>query len=160
MKISTKVHANLINVTQLDRLGDNQGLVQALQLPLDNYKHKANEPPLVIFIYPEKICCPGKLLLDFISVRGSIQGPSFCWPDGKPISRAFFVEKLKAALTFCDLDISLYKAHSFRVCAASWASAKGFSDSQIRLLGRWKSNAFLRYIRTPSLGTQLPDSFS
>lgn len=160
LTIFTKVHAILTNVTQLDRLGDNQCRVQALQLPLDNYKHKANEPPFVIFIYPEKICCPVKLLLDFISVQGSVQGPLFCWPDGKPIKRAFFVEKLKAALTFCDLDISLYKAHSFRIGAASWASAKGFTDSQIRHLGRWRSNAFLRYIRTPSLGTRPPDSFS
>ena len=50
-----------------------------------------------------------------------------------------------------NLDSSLYEAHSFRIGAASWAAAKGFSDSQIRLLGRWKSNAFLKYIRTPSL---------
>ena len=77
LTIFTKVHAILTNVTQLDRLGDNQCRVQALQLPLDNYKHKANEPPFIIFIYPEKICCPGKLLLDFISVRGSAQGSLF-----------------------------------------------------------------------------------
>ena len=69
-----------------------------------------------------------------------------------------FVERLNAALTFCNLDTKLYKAHSFRIGAASWASAKGFSDSQIRLLGRWQSSAFLRYIRTPSLGTTLDTS--
>ena len=69
------------------------------------------------------------------------------------ITRTFFVTQLKAALKFNNLDCALYKAHSFRIGAASWATAKGFSDSQIRLLGRWKSNAFLKYIRTPSLGT-------
>ena len=75
------------------------------------------------------------------------------WPDGKAISRTFFIAQLNAALKFNNLDSSLYKGHSFRIGAASWAAAKGFSDSQIRLLGRWKSNAFLRYIRTPCLAT-------
>ena len=53
------------------------------------------------------------------------------------------------------LDPSLYKSHSFRIGAASWAAAKGFSNSKIRQLGRWISNAFLNYIQTPSLATSL-----
>ena len=86
------------------------------------------------------------------------RGPLFCWLDGTPISRTFFVERLNAALKFCNLDTSLYKAHSFRIAAASWAYAKGFSDSQIRILGHWTSTAFLRYIRTPSIKTRLGNS--
>ena len=35
------------------------------------------------------------------------------------------------ALTFCDLNTSWYQTHSFRIGAASWAAARGFSDSQI-----------------------------
>ena len=150
--------ANIINLSQLDRLVDAQGRLQALQLTLHNYKHKNSGPPFVIFIYPERSCCPVQLILNFLAVRGSVSGPLFCWPDGSPITRSYFVERLNAALTFCNLDTKLYKAHSFRIGAASWASAKGFSDSQIRLLGRWKSSAFLRYIRTPSLGTTLDTS--
>lgn len=151
---STGHHNNLIMLSQLDRLLDRQGKVQALQLSLCQYKHSNPGQPFVIYIYPESICCPVQLILDYISLRGYTQGPLFCWPDGRPISRAFFIEQLNAALKFNNLDASLYKAHSFRIGAASWAAAKGFSDSQIRLLGRWKSNAFLRYIRTPSLATQ------
>ena len=82
------------------------------------------------------------------SLRGNVTGPLLYF-------RTFFVDKLNAALKFCDLDSAPYKAHSFRIGAASWAAAKGFSDSQICLLGRLKSNAFLTYIRTPSLGTQV-----
>lgn len=151
---STGQHDNLIMLSQLDRLIDRQGKVQALQLSLYQYKHSNPGQPFVIYIYPENICCPVQLILDYISLRGYTQGPLFCWPDGRPISRAYFIEQLNAALKFNNLDSSLYKAHSFRIVAASWAAAKGFSDSQIRLLGRWKSNAFLRYIRTPSLSTQ------
>ena len=68
---------------------------------------------------------------------------------------SFFVEQLNRALRFCNLDPALYKLHSFRIGAATWAAAKGFSDTQIRQLGRWKSNAFLKYIRVPSLSTNV-----
>ena len=33
----------------------------------------------------------------------------------------------------------------------SHAAERGLSDAQIRALGRWKSNAFQRYVRVPSL---------
>ena len=45
---------NIINLSQLDRLVDAQGRIQALQLTLHNYKHKNSGPPFVIFIYPER----------------------------------------------------------------------------------------------------------
>ena len=51
-------------------------------------------------------------------------------------------------LKFCGLDTSRYKGHSFRIGAASHAADKGFSDAQIRTLGRWKSDAFHLYIRS------------
>ena len=51
------------------------------------------------------------------------------------------------------LDSTRYKSHSFRISAASFAAERGMSDAQIRALGRWKSNAFLKYIRIPSLST-------
>ena len=144
---NTNDHSNLIHVTQLERLVDSQQQVKALQLTIFKYKHSDSERrPFVIYIYKEESCCPVTTILDFILARGPISSPLFCWPDGAPIKRSFFVEKLNNSLRFCNLDPSLYKSHSFRIGATSWAAAKGFSDSQIRQLGRWKSNAFLNYI--------------
>lgn len=78
--------------------------------------------------------------------------------SGSPVllARCFanFTKTLSDALHYCNLDVERYKSHSFRIGAASWAAAKGMSDAQIRAFGRWKSNAFLRYIRTPSLGSE------
>ena len=59
---------NIINLSQLDRLVDAQGRIQALQLTLHNYKHKNSGPPFVIFIYPERSCCPVQLILNFLAV--------------------------------------------------------------------------------------------
>ena len=44
-----------------------------------------------------------------------------------------------------------YKAHGFRIGAASRAAASGLSDAQIRFLGRWSSDAFKVYIRPDAL---------
>jgi len=140
---------------QLEQLLNRQGQVTALQLTISTYKHSDTGRPFVIYIYKEALCCPVRTILDFISTRGTARGPLFCWPDGAPIKRNSFVEQLNRALRFCKLDPALYKSHSFRIGAATWAAAKGFTDTQIRQLGRWKSNAFFQYIRTPSLSTKV-----
>ena len=76
----------------------------------------------------------------FVSTRGSFNGPRFCWPDGAPLLD-LFVEQLNRALRFCNLDPALFISNSFRIGIATWAAAK-VSETQIRQLGRWKSDAF------------------
>ena len=95
--------------------------------------------------------CPVALLSQYFTLRGFRPGAIFLSEDGLPVSRSFFSNQLLRACHLCGLDPSRYKGHSFRIGAASYAADQGFSDTQIRLLGRWKSNAFLRYIRVPSL---------
>ena len=53
----------------------------------------------------------------------------------KPITRKLFLEQLSWAGKSCGLDSSLYKGHSFRICAASYAADRGLSDSQSHTLG-------------------------
>ena len=67
----------------------------------------------------------------------------FCWAHGAVISRSYFTRSLKEVLQYCILDEDRFKMHSFRIGAASWVAAKGMSDSQIRIFGRWNSSAFL-----------------
>ena len=114
---------------------------RSLQLTIYKYKHSTNGRPFVTDIFQES-CCPVKAVLAFISVRGTTSGPLFCWPGGAPIKRSIFVEQLNRALRFCNLDPTLYKAHSFCIGAATLAAARGLSEAQIRQLGRWKSKAF------------------
>ena len=119
IKINSSDHSNLIMLPQLERLVNSHGQVTALQLTISKYKHSATGRPFVIYIHKEQSCCPVKTILDFISARGTVHGPLFCWPDGAPIKRHFFVEQLSRALRFCNLDPALYKSHSFRIGAAT-----------------------------------------
>ena len=148
--ITSRAHEprqNIIAISQLVFLKTREGTVSAIKLTLRNYKHSDTSNPVDIFIYREKPVCPVSLLLEFLSLRGQSPGPLFCWPDCSPISRSCFVAALTENLQFCNLNVAHYKTHSFRIGAASWAAAKVMSDTQIRAFGRWKSNAFLRYIR-------------
>lgn len=89
-----------------------------------------------------------KALADFISMRGAQPGPLFCSVSNHPVSRYTFDSHLHRCLRFCKLDSTRYKGHSFRIGATTYRADQGDSDAQIRALGRWKGNAFLKYIRT------------
>ena len=84
-------------------------------------------------------------------MRGSVSGPLFQHLNGVPVTRTEFDEWLARVINYCGLDSTRYKGHSFRIGAASHAAASAYSDAQIRLLGRWQSNAFKWYIRLDSL---------
>ena len=46
------------------------------------------------------------------------------------------------------LEMSRYSSHSLRIGGASVLAAAGLPDYMIQLIGRWKSLAFLTYIRS------------
>lgn len=76
-------------------------------------------------------------------------GPLFIFKDGAPLSRPLLVTHLREVLAKAGIDTAHYSGHSFRIGAASTAAEAGFSDSFIQTLGRWKSSAFMAYLRTP-----------
>lgn len=93
--------------------------------------------------------CPVAAVLSFLAIRPPTPGPLFMFAEGAPLSRGRLVAALTEALTSAGFDSSQYKGHSFRIGAATAAARAGLSDSLIQTLGRWKSSAFMAYIRTP-----------
>jgi len=87
----------------------------------------------------------------YVAVRGNSPGPLFMFPGGAPVSKSFFSVQLKNALTWAGLPHESYKGHSFRIGAATTAAMRGMSDEDIQRMGRWKSQAFRKYIRIPIL---------
>lgn len=97
--------------------------------------------------------CPVLALHQYLTVRkhDNPDQPLFSFMDGSPISRLFFTQQLKSSLKWSGLHEHNYKSHSFRIGAATTAAIQGIDESQIQLMGRWKSCAFKKYIRIPMI---------
>ncbi len=93
------------------------------------------------------IPCPVAAILSYLSQRPTTPGPLFIFQDGTPLTRTKLVSRLREALAQTGIDTSHYSGHSFRIGAATAAARAGYSDSFIQALGRWKSDAFITYIR-------------
>ena len=91
--------------------------------------------------------CPVAALLSWMICRGSRLGQLFLFASGKVLTRSMFVSKLREAIMEAGMDPGGFSGHSFRSGAATTAAARGLTDSQIKQLGRWKSAAYLRYIK-------------
>jgi hypothetical protein len=97
------------------------------------------------------IICPVSALRTYYDVRGNVPGPLFILSDGLPVTRSYFATNFNIALQWANLDSRYYKGHSLRIGAATTAAAMGMTDVQIQVMGRWRSNAFKRYIRIPTI---------
>ena len=96
--------------------------------------------------------------------RGKFPGPLFLLQSGAPLTRTRLVKELRTVLSELGLEAELFSGHSFRKGAATTAAARGISDSQIKVLGRWRSSAFQRYIhpsrnQVASLAARLSQNF-
>ena len=75
--------------------------------------------------------------------------PFFITVFGEPMTRSFFIDKLKLLLSHIGLDSSKFSGHSMRRGAASSCALHRIEDHVIQKLGRWASNAYQGYIETP-----------
>ena len=85
--------------------------------------------------------------MSYMARRPPGDGPLFVFESGLPLSRSGLVNAVRVALSPSGLDLSRFNGHSFRIGAATTPAAAGIPDFLITL-GRWKSAAFLSYIRT------------
>lgn len=111
---------------------------------------------LLFYRSQQKQICPVTLLKEFLQVRPKVPGPLFCHFDGQPVTRYQFTSILNKVVKFIESPLSSgVKGHSFRIGAATLASAQNISDSDIKQMGRWseQSVSYSRYIRLDKIKT-------
>ena len=91
--------------------------------------------------------CPVSALKHYLKYSKVSQGPLFQFSDGRFLTWTLISLTVHKALSNQGLDIKRYSSHSFRIGAASAASAAGLSDSLMKSLGRWRSSCYQRYIK-------------
>ena len=92
--------------------------------------------------------CPVRALVQYLHLRGSNPGPLFLLSDGTPLSRQWLASSIRSILSSAGVP-GWFSGHSFRIGAATSVAAHGIPDHLIKTLGRWSSDAYQLYIRTP-----------
>ena len=92
--------------------------------------------------------CAVRAVLHHLSLRGNRSGPLFMLHTGQPLTRQLVTARLRSILHSAGLPGN-YSSHSFRIGAATRAAKMGIPDHLIQVLGRWRSDAYKAYIRTP-----------
>ena len=87
--------------------------------------------------------CPVGVMRNYLALTPSYNGPLFQCSDGRFLTRNLILGILSTVFP----NIADISTHSFRIGGASSALAAGASDSMIRILGRWSSDCYLRYLR-------------
>ena len=84
-----------------------------------------------------------------LECKPAATGPLFTLTNSKRLSCASLTKELRSALHGCGLPADQYFTHSFQINAATTAAAAGVLSWLIKVLGRWSSDAYEHYIRTP-----------
>ncbi|XP_028406820.1 uncharacterized protein LOC114529267 [Dendronephthya gigantea] len=95
--------------------------------------------------------CPVRAMKTYLlqSSSGQTPRPLFQFTSGVPLTRVTLTSHLRHLLQGQGLAENLYASHSFRIGAATAAGSAGLPSWLIKTLGRWSSDCYERYIRTP-----------
>jgi len=80
----------------------------------------------------------------------NLDGPIYTFQSGLYLTRTQVTSPLCLLLKRLHIPTELYASHSFRIGAATTAAKAGLPPWLNQTLGRWSSNCFALYIRTPS----------
>ena len=99
------------------------------------------------------VICAYCLMCKFVKTRidDSPDSPLFSNVRINVLRRSFFVNATRLALSALHLDPSMYSGHSFRAGSATSGADSGFSQWELRMLGRWRSECFHIYLRNPKI---------
>jgi hypothetical protein len=115
---------------------------------------KTSKQPVHIYIFANgSDTCPADAMSNYMSARikrrysTRLDSPLFAKEDGSPLTRKALTRSLRAALIAARVpNAELYKGHSFRRGGATSLARVGVSDSVIKTIGRWKSQAYQLYV--------------
>ena len=121
-----------------------------LVLTFVNFKHHVGKPVTLSIPAQQGPTCPVMAIKSYISERGNAPGPLFCSHSQYPITYHKYHEWFHQLVRASSINLKM-NLHSFRIGAASLAAANGVSSTLIQQMGRWRSTAYVRYIRIPQI---------
>ena len=93
--------------------------------------------------------CPLRALRNHLVHCMNPEIPLFTFIDNSFLTRQRLTSIVRDLLKHSGAESSQLSSHSFRIGAATTAAAAQVPDWLIKVLGRWSSNCYQQYIRTP-----------
>ena len=130
----------------------NGEICEALICKLHSHKFSTDYiPDIVVHSKSDILMCPVFAVFNYLKIRLNLPGLLFLDSLGRPVLSGWVLSKMRQLLDILKLDSDGYNLHSLRIGAATdWAN-QGKSITQIKLMGRWKSYAFIKYLRPNSV---------
>ena len=135
------------------------GAIATLEVTLKKTKSNQAGPAEVVSLkeWPGSPVCPVRAMSRYLRVRplGVIATAplfSLARAPGVALTGRLFNQVLRAVLR--DMGVpnpQAFSAHSFRIGAATQAAVGGATAAEVMALGRWRSDAFMVYLRAPAL---------
>lgn len=153
----TLAFAALLRISEISHCSTSSHNLQLHQITIDHtniisihfqsFKH--SKKPCIVRVQDNSQVKPNLLssLGKYLSLRGNQPGPFFVTRGGAPLARSWISKMMKQALKVGGIPAKNFASHSFRIGGATQAALNGFSEIQIKELGRWSSMAFTKYIR-------------
>lgn len=118
-----------------------------ITINFQSFKHSKGKP-FVHTIHARKpsAICPVQALSSYLQVRPSGHEFLFVKENGRTPSRKEFWDWMREVLQQCGINVELYSPHSLRIGMATHMALSGASTEQIKIAGRWSSDAFRKYI--------------
>jgi len=130
------------------------GSPTSVSFKLNSYKHSQARAAYITVPANNSPNCPAASMHSYLQLARPKGGALFQFKDHQPVTRQYFQNQLSKALRSIGIPSSAYNTHSFRIGAATEAvTVLGLPDHEIQRMGRWTSNAFKSYIRTPHFTT-------
>ena len=123
----------------------------SIKIRFISYKHSTSDIPSLIVRSTDDITCPVTAFRKYSRLRGNNPGPAFQDQSSSPITRQMLLSILQQCLIRAGLSLDSYNTHSFRIGKTTDLVKHGMSYPKISLIGRWKSKAFLHYIKPQTI---------
>ena len=101
----------------------------------------------------KRTVCAFCLMDKFLKMRSSsdLADPLLVDSHGNVLRRAYFVSTMKLLISLLGLSPIDFSGHSLRAGAATSGANQGLDSWEIKMLGRWRSDAYNVYLRDPKI---------
>ena len=113
---------------------------------------KSNSKPVTLQPYTKSLpqSCPEALIKNYLDMRPAKPGVLLVHMNELGLTRYQFSSVLNKIVAFLGLPTANFKTHSFRIGRATQLAIQGVSDESMKLMGRWRSEAYKGYVRINS----------